>query len=67
VIYNRIEFSLQEWEAGVWRWEYMIGQLIKTGELLASSRAVAVRKVRQKIDRDLRMQYLAQRERRIQF
>jgi hypothetical protein len=67
VIYNHIEFSLQEGKDGAWRFEYTIGQLIKTGELVVSSHAVAARKVRQKIDRDLRMQYLAQRERGIQF
>jgi hypothetical protein len=67
VVHNNIEFSIQEREADVWRWEYTIGELIKSGELIVSSRVMAARKIRQKIDRDLRMQYLSQRERGIRI
>jgi hypothetical protein len=67
VMHNNIEFLVQEDDAGVWRWEYTIGELIKSGEFAVSSRKIAARKVRQKIDRDLRMQYLSQRERGIRI
>jgi hypothetical protein len=67
VVHNNIEFSVQEREAGVWRWEYAIGELIKSGELFVSSRVMASRKVRQQIDRDLRTLYLSQRERGIRI
>jgi hypothetical protein len=63
VLHNNIEFSVQEREAGIWRWEYTIGELIKSGELVVSSRVMASRKVRQQIDRDLRTLYRSQRER----
>jgi hypothetical protein len=66
VVHNNIEFSVQEWEAGVWRWEYTIGELIKSGEVVVSSRVMASRKVRQQINRDLRILYRSQRERGIQ-
>lgn len=66
-MHNNIEFLVQEDDAGVWRWEYTIGELIKSGEFAVSSRKIAARKVRQKIDRDLRMQYLSQRERGIRI
>jgi hypothetical protein len=66
-MHNNIEFLVQEDDAGVWRWEYTIGELIKSGEFVVSSRKIAARKVRQKIDRDLRMQYLSQRERGIRI
>jgi hypothetical protein len=67
VVHNNIEFSVQKQEAGVWRWEYAIGELIKSGELIVSSRVTASRKVRQQIDRDLRMLYRSQRERGIRI
>jgi hypothetical protein len=67
VFHNSIEFSVQEREAGVWRWEYTIGQLIKSGELVVSSRVTASRKIRQQIDRDLRIMYRSQRERGIRI
>jgi hypothetical protein len=49
------------------RWQYAIGELIKSGELVVSSRLVASRKIRQQIDRDLRMLYRSQRERGIRI
>jgi hypothetical protein len=67
MVHNNIEFSVQEREPGVWRWAYEIGQLIKTGEFVVSSRVMASRKVRQQIDRDLRNLYLSQRDRGIQI
>lgn len=67
MVHNNIEFSVQEREAGIWRWEYTIGELIKSGELVVSTRLVASRKVRQQIDRDLRILYRSQRERGIRF
>jgi hypothetical protein len=67
VVHNKIEFSVREREAGIWRWEYTIGELIKSGELVVSTRVVASRKVRQQIDRDLRILYRSQRERGIRF
>jgi hypothetical protein len=67
VVHNNIEFSVQEREVGVWRWQYAIGELIKSGELVVSSRLVASRKIRQQIDRDLRMLYRSQRERGIRI
>jgi hypothetical protein len=67
VVHNNIEFSVLEREAGVWRWEYTIGELIKSGEVVVSSRVMASRKVRQQINRDLRILYRSQRERGIQI
>jgi hypothetical protein len=67
VVHNNIEFSVLEREAGVWRWEYTIGALIKSGEVVVSSRVMASRKVRQQINRDLRILYRSQRERGIQI
>ena len=64
MVHNNIQFSVQEREAGIWRWEYTIGELIKSGELVVSTRVVASR---QQIDRDLRSLYRSQRERGIRF
>lgn len=67
MVYNGVKFTVEEGGDGIWRWRYIIASLIKTGELSASSCTIAVRKVRQKIDRDLRNLYLSQRERGIQI
>ena len=67
VMHNNIEFLVQERDAGAWHWEYTIGELIKSGEFVVSSRKIAARKVRQMIERDLRMQYLLQRDRGIRL
>jgi hypothetical protein len=67
VVHNNIEFSVQKREAGVWRWEYTIGELIKSGELVVSTRVMASRKIRQQIDRDLRILFRSQRQRGIRF
>jgi hypothetical protein len=66
-MHNNIEFLVQERDAGAWHWEYTIGELIKSGEFVVSSRKIAARKVRQMIERDLRMQYLLQRDRGIRL
>ena len=67
MVHNNIEFSVLEREAGVWGWEYTIGELIKSGEVVVSSRVMASRKVRQQINRDLRILYRSQRERGMQI
>ena len=54
MVHNNIEFSVLEREAGVWRWEYTIGELIKSGEVVVSSRVMASRKVRQQISNPTR-------------
>jgi hypothetical protein len=56
---------MKEGEPGVWRWQYTFAAQIKSGELRTSTGSVAARKVRQLIDRDLRLQYIQQRDRGI--
>jgi hypothetical protein len=67
MVHNNIQLSVQERQPGVWRWEYVVGEMVKLGELFLSSRVMASRKVRQQIDRNLRSPYRAQRERGIQI
>ena len=56
-------FFLQEIEKDVWKWEYAIGPQTQSGTFPATTRAKATRRVHQKMNRDLRIQYLAQRDR----
>jgi hypothetical protein len=65
VHHKGIVFSLREGEPGLWRWQYTFAAQIKSGELRTSTGSVAARKVRQMIARDLRIQYILQRERGI--
>ena len=62
MVHKGIRFTVERAAgADVWIWEYRIGPQTKTGRLNLYAREVAVRRVRQKIDRDLRDQYLQQR------
>jgi hypothetical protein len=65
VHHKGIIYSLKEGEVGVWKWQYTFAAQIKSGELRTSAASIAARKVRQLIDRDLRFQYVEQRERGI--
>jgi hypothetical protein len=65
VHHKGIVYSLKEGELGVWKWQYTFAAQIKSGELRTSTASVAARKVRQLIDRDLRLQYIQQRGRGI--
>ena len=63
MIHKGIQFSLDEIEPGVWRWEYELGGQAKSGRFQVSSRAGARRRAILKIDFDLRSQWLAERAR----
>lgn len=63
MLHRDVAFSFQEIEKDVWKWEYAIGPQIQSGTFPATTRVKAIRRVHQKMDRDLRIQYLAQRDR----
>jgi hypothetical protein len=63
MMHKRIQFTIEEAaEVGAWIWEYKIRAQAKSGRIVAAFRELAIRSVRQKIDRDLRDLHL-QRER----
>jgi hypothetical protein len=63
MVHRNIRFSLEEAETGIWRWKYLIGEQVKSGDLRLPSRKAAIRKIHQMIDRDLRIRHIAERKR----
>jgi hypothetical protein len=49
-----IEFTLVQIEPRVWQWRFQIGETVSTGKTQASLMGLAVRRVGQRIDRELR-------------
>ena len=49
-----VEFTLVQIEPGVWQWRFQIGETVSTGKTQASLMGLAVRRVGQRIDRELR-------------
>jgi hypothetical protein len=59
MVHKGVEFRIQEAaEGGVWIWEYKIGMRTADGRIKAGLRELAVRRIHQKIDRDLRELHL---------
>lgn len=51
--YKGIEYSLKSVEAGVWEYRFYIGRAIKTGTTKASDEHLAIRRVEERIGREL--------------
>jgi hypothetical protein len=63
MVHKGIQFTIDEAaEVGAWIWQYKIGTQAKSGRMMTGFRELAIRRVCQKIDRDLRELHL-QRER----
>jgi hypothetical protein len=59
MVHKGIHFTIEEAaEVGAWIWEYKIGAQIKSGRIVTGFHELAIRRVRQKIDRDLRELHL---------
>jgi hypothetical protein len=59
MVHKGVRFRLQEaTERGVWIWEYKIGMRTEDGRIKAALRELAVRRIHQKIDHDLRELHL---------
>lgn len=53
--YKGVEYSLTRSETpGIWKWQFRIGNLVKSGRTEVSLPLLAVRRVQLKIDRELR-------------
>ncbi len=48
-----VEFSVVEAEAGLWRWQFRIGNAVTSGRTRTSLKGLAARRVQQRIDRVL--------------
>jgi hypothetical protein len=49
-----IEFTVEQVEPGLWKWQFQIGETVKTGETHSNLMGMAARRVQQRIDREPR-------------
>jgi len=59
MIYKGIEFTLTAVAAGVWNWQFQIGDEVITGKTEARLYLLAVRRVQMRIDRELRKRQMS--------
>ena len=59
MIYKSIEFTLTAVAAGVWNWQFQIGDEVITGKTEARLYLLAVRRVQMRIDRELRKRQMS--------
>jgi hypothetical protein len=48
-----IEFSLIQVEPGLWKWQFQIGDIVRTGKTHSNLMGLAAHRVQQRIDREL--------------
>lgn len=49
-----VEFSLIQVEPGLWKWQFQIGDTVKSGKTHSNLRGLAARRVQIRIDRELK-------------
>ena len=49
-----VEFTVLQVEPGLWRWQFQIGETVRTGKTKTSLEGLAARRVQERIDRELR-------------
>jgi hypothetical protein len=54
MIHKGIEFTVTQAAPGVWRWQFRIGDKVKTGKTEAKLHLLAIRRVQLRIDRELK-------------
>ena len=54
MIHKGVEFTVTQAAPGVWRWQFRIGDKVKTGKTEAKLHLLAIRRVQLRIDRELK-------------
>ena len=54
MIYKGIEFTVTQAAPGIWKWQFRIGDKVKTGKTEAKLNLLAIRRVQLRIDRELK-------------
>jgi hypothetical protein len=54
MIYKGVEFTVTAVAAGVWKWQFRLGDRLVTGRTDARLYLLAVRRVQMRIDRELK-------------
>jgi hypothetical protein len=54
MIHKGVEYTVTLATPGVWKWQFQIGDTIKTGKTEAKLQLLAIRRVQLRIDRELK-------------
>lgn len=54
MIHKGVEYSMTLAAPGIWKWQFQIGDTIKTGKTETRLQLLAVRRVQSRIDRELK-------------
>ncbi|MGY3609679.1 hypothetical protein [Bradyrhizobium sp. Leo121] len=54
MIHKGVEYTVTPATPGVWKWQFQIGDTIKTGKTEAKLQLLAIRRVQLRIDRELK-------------
>ena len=54
MIHKGVEFTMTQAAPGIWKWQFQIGDKLKTGRTEAKLQLLAIRRVQLRIDRELK-------------
>jgi hypothetical protein len=54
MIHKGVEYTVTPATPGVWKWQFQIGDTVKTGKTEAKLQLLAIRRVQLRIDRELK-------------
>lgn len=54
MMHRGVEYTVTMSAPGVWKWQFRIGDAVKTGKTETNLRPLAIRRVEQRIDRELK-------------
>jgi hypothetical protein len=54
MIHKGVDFTVTQAAPGVWKWQFRIGDRVKTGKTEAKLHLLAIRRVQLRIDRELK-------------
>jgi hypothetical protein len=54
MIHKGVDFTVTQAAPGVWKWQFRIGDKVKTGKTEAKLHLLAIRRVQLRIDRELK-------------
>jgi hypothetical protein len=54
MIHKGVEYTVTPAAPGIWKWQFQIGDTIKTGKTEAKLQLLAIRRVQLRIDRELK-------------
>jgi hypothetical protein len=54
MVHKGVEYTVAKSASGVWKWQFRIGDTVKSGKTETNIRLLAIRRVQLRIDRELK-------------